>query len=99
MVAGIAAILTARSGGAAIRRLAAWYYWSLAILGRFCDGAVRYALGRRPITCFILGMLSLLAATVARTALRRGAGAIGVRLHIAGMGLVLYSDADCVLCR
>ena len=61
------------------------YYWSLALIVATATGLslVRWA---ENYHLFILGMLSLLAASLGRTALRRR-WRHWVRLHITGMGL------------
>jgi hypothetical protein len=82
--AGIAAMLSKKRRGRH-STFGTWYYWSLAILVVSATGltVMRWA---ENYHLFILGMLSLIAATVARTALRRR-WRNWVRLHVTGMGL------------
>jgi uncharacterized membrane protein HdeD (DUF308 family) len=71
------------------------YYWCLAIVVATATGlsVVHWA---ENYHLFIIGSLSLIAATIARRALRQR-WRNWVRLHIAGMGAVLHPDADRIL--
>ena len=84
VVAGAVAMLSQKGRG----RHSAFgtiYYWSLTVVAATATGlsVVRWA---ENYHLFILGTLSLIAATIARTALRQR-WRNWVRLHITGMGL------------
>ncbi len=84
VVAGVVAMLSDKRRGRH-SRFGTLYYWCLAFIVASATGlsVVRWA---ENYHLFVLGMLSLIAATLARTALRRR-WRNWVRLHITGMGL------------
>ena len=84
VVAGIAAMVSHKGRGRH-STLGTIYYWCLALVVASATGlsVVRWAENHH---LFFLGALSLIAATVARTALRQR-WRNWVRLHITGMGL------------
>lgn len=84
VVAGLIAMLSLKRRGRH-STFGSFYYWSLAVLVASAIGlsVVRWA---ENYHLFFLGTLSLMAATVGRTALRRR-WRYWVRLHITGMGL------------
>jgi hypothetical protein len=84
VVAGMTAMLSAKRRGRHSTS-GTLYFWCLALVVASATGlsVVRWAANYH---LFILGMLSLTAATVARTALRRR-WRNWVRLHITGMGV------------
>ena len=84
LAAGIIAMVS-KKGRGRHSTVGTFYYWSLAVLVASATGlsVVRWA---ENYHLFILGTLSLIMATIARTALRRR-WRNWVRLHIAGMGL------------
>src|SRR5262245_45790383 len=84
VAAGASAMLSAKGRGRH-STFGTTYYWSLAIIVATATGlsVVRWA---ESYHLFVLGALSLVAATVARTALRQR-WRNWVRLHITGMGL------------
>jgi uncharacterized membrane protein len=83
VVAGLVAMLS-RKGRGRHSTFGTAYYWCLAVVVATAPGlaVVRWA---ENYHLFFLGALSLLAASIARTALRRRRRH-RVRLHIAGMG-------------
>jgi hypothetical protein len=84
VAAGVVAMLS-RKGRGRHSTFGTAYYWSLAVVVATATGlsVVRWA---ENYHLFVLGALSLIAASVARLALRRR-WRHRVRLHIAGMGL------------
>jgi hypothetical protein len=84
VLAGASAMLS-RKGRGRHSTFGTFYYWCLAIVVATATGlsAMRWA---ENYHLFFLGVLSFVAATVARTALRKR-WANGVTLHITGMGL------------
>lgn len=84
VAAGVVAMLSLKGRGRH-STFGTLYYWSLAVLVAWATGlsVVRWA---ENYHLFLLGALSLTAATVARTALRRR-WHNWVSLHITGMGL------------
>jgi hypothetical protein len=84
VLAGVAAMLSEKRRGRH-SRFGTLYYWCLAVVVASATG-LSVARWAENYHLFTLGMLSLIAATVARTALRRR-WVNWVRLHITGMGL------------